>query len=198
MAWGPFFWENFQKSDHKEIFKKISLIVTNTVLLIVIIISLFAKEVLIILTPVSYHPSAYLVGLIVLAFSFSIINQIIGVGPGITKKTIYNTANYFISVLINILTLYILIPRIGVMAAPIGLLLGAVSLFVLSWFTSEKLYYIGFSKIGLLVPFLITFLIVVSNIIYPFGLSVKLALLILIIAIMIIITLYRKRMLTWL
>jgi O-antigen/teichoic acid export membrane protein len=183
MAWGPFFWETYERENHRVIFQRVSVIITMIIFTLVIVISLFSSNVLMILTPMKFHAASQYVGLVALAFGLNIINQTIGVGPGITKKTYYNTGIYFFSVTINIGALFLLVPQIGLLGVPISLFMSAIVLLILAWYFSERLYFIGFSKTMFGLPFALTTVIVFLNTFFDYSIQIKLFICITIIAI---------------
>ncbi|HOG91838.1 MAG TPA: oligosaccharide flippase family protein [Smithella sp.] len=146
MAWGPFMWENFERPDHREIYKRIMKLVTIGVFFLVVVFSLFGNEVLLLLTTADYTKASSLIGMLAYSIGLGIIAQTIGLGAGITKRTEYNTVIYCISVAVNIGCLFVLVPKMGLIAVPLSLLLSTTALVALTWYNSERLYYIGFSK----------------------------------------------------
>lgn len=157
MAWGPFFWETFETNEnHRKVFRDIQRHVTFLIIGLVIVITLFSNEIILVFTTVDYVESARLLGLLALSMGISaIIVQTTGVGPGITKRTEYNTIIYFLSVAVNVGALFLLVPAFGLIAVPVSLLLGSLTLWITGWYNSERLYKIGFKKLP---AFLITLL----------------------------------------
>ncbi len=148
MAWGPFFWEMYENNEnHRQLFADIQKMVMVSVTLIVILVTLFATEIIQILATEEYFYAAKMIGIISLALALSsIISQTVGLGPSIRNQTEYNTIIYFGSVGVNILSLFLLVPSIGLIGVPISLLLSSLALIGISWVNSEKLYPVGFNK----------------------------------------------------
>jgi len=174
MGWYPFMYENLENEDHKKLFIKVSKYVTTLVLILVSIFALYSKEILMLITTKEYYAAAPLIGLLAFSFSLTIINNSINLGTLISKKTIYGTYAYLISAIFNVVLLFILIPRIGLIGVPISLLCANTVLLVISWFISEKLYYIGFDKTTVIIMYLITLIIVVGSIALDLSLVIKL------------------------
>lgn len=158
MAWGPFLWETFEKNlNHKEIFRKIQMEFSALALMLVIFMSLFSKEIIIILTNDLYLESTKLIGITSLALAISnVIMPLTGIGPSIIKRTEYNTLTYFVSVPVNVAALFLLVPLLGVLGVPLSLLLGNIVFLIVGWFNSERLYYIGFNVSNFIIYFLIS------------------------------------------
>lgn len=146
MAWGPFMWENFERTNHRDIYKRVMKTVCAGVLLLVAIVALFSKELVLLLTTQEYMKAAPLIGMLALSMGLNIICQTIGLGPGITKRTEFNTGIYFASVVVNVVCLFMLVPKLGLVAVPLSLVTSSIALTVLAWWNSERLYSIGFSK----------------------------------------------------
>lgn len=163
-AWYPFFYDCLENKDHKNIYKKVSKYGTVFILVIVSLFALYSKELLMILTTDKYYAATPLIGLLAFSHGLIIINNTVNLGTLITKKTIYGTYTYLVSAIINILFLFILVPKIGLIGAPISLLIGNITLLIFAWFISEKLYYIGFNKVVFIMSFILTLIVVVGNI----------------------------------
>ena len=158
MAWQPFFWEIYENQNHKKIFREMSKYVSVLVFFLIAIFSFFSKEVLLLLTPETYVGAAPLIGFLAFSIGLTIVNQTIVVGPGIIKKTIYSTGIYFFSVGVNIISLFIMVPKIGLIGVPLSLFFSYCSMLIIGWYISERLYYIGFYRIPFSLSFIITFL----------------------------------------
>jgi len=160
MAWGPFMWENFERPDHKETYKKVMKIVTVAVFSLVAVVSFFASDILSLMTTEAYSNAAPLIGILSFSIGLTIVVKTIGLGAGITERTEFNTLIYFGSVGMNIACLYVLVPSMGLIAVPFCQLISTTLLVGLSWWNSERLYYIGFSKVFFVVSYMFTFILV--------------------------------------
>ncbi len=180
MAWNPFFWETYENNpNHREVFVKVQKEVSVMVLMVVLIITLFSKEIIIILTTESYFASFQLIGLISLSVVItSIILPLTGIGPGITKKTEYNTLIYFLGLGVNIVSLFFIVPAFGIIGVPISMLLGNITLLIVGWYNSERLYNIGFKKLSMLINMVITLVIIILNLLLIIPLYIKILMLI--------------------
>jgi O-antigen/teichoic acid export membrane protein len=165
MAWGPFFWETYEKNaDHRNIFRDIQSHTIVLIMCLVILVTLFSKEIILTFTTFDYLDAAPLFGLLSLAIGIStIINQTTSLGPGITKRTEYNTIIYFLSVTANVGALFLLVPTFGLIAVPICLLFGSLTLWISSWYNSESLYKIGFRKTPALLITIVALLFIIID-----------------------------------
>ncbi len=156
MAWGPFMWENFEKENHRNIYRYIMKFVSICVFFTIGVFALFSKELLMLLTTPNYIEAGSLTGMIAFSIGLTIISQTIGLGPGIIKRTELNTLIYFFSVGANMACLLIMVPKIGLIAVPLSLLIGTTATVLLGWYNSERLYYIGFSKAFFFIAYMVT------------------------------------------
>ena len=165
MAWSPFFWDNYENNiNHRELFVDLQQYISMIVLFFVIIITLFSKEIIILISTEDYLSSYSLVGILSFSLALStIISPITAIGPSITKKTEYNSIIYFFSVTVNMISLFILVPLIGLFGVTYSLLLGSFTLMILGWYNSEKLYKVNFNIRAMIVNVTVTFLIVLIN-----------------------------------
>lgn len=179
MAWGPFFWEVFEKyENHRKIFIDLQMLVTYLIFCLIIIITLFSDKIILIFTTSEYMQSSRLIGLLSMSLGItSVLAQITGMGPGITKRTEYNTLIYLLSVAVNIGGLFILVPLYGLIGVPISLLLGSLSIWIIGWYNSERLYTVGFRKIPSFLMTVVTLLLILVSLVFELPLSFKLFLL---------------------
>ena len=173
MAWGPFMWKNYERPDHRVIYQKVVKIVSVLIFSIVVLVTLFGKEILILLSPEEYWGAAHLIGFIGFSMGLKIIGQSIGLGAGITKRTEYNTLTVFISIAVNIGLLFILVPTFGIMGVPISLFVSTSVLIFISWYISESLYYIGFPKMYFSIAYILTLSVVLFSTFVEINLSLK-------------------------
>ena len=178
MAWGPFMWENFERPDHRDIYKRVMKIVSIGVFSLVSMVALFGREIVSFLTTQAYANAAPLIGILGFSLGLRIVGQTVMLGSGICKRTEYNTLTMYISVGVNIALLFILVPAIGLIGAPLCMLISSTVLIVLGWYISERLYYIGFSKMFFGVGYLITLVVVVISVVIHVNLVYQMAIMV--------------------
>jgi O-antigen/teichoic acid export membrane protein len=175
MAWGPFMWEHFERPGHQEIYQRVMKVVTAGVFTLVLLTALFTDEILALLTTEEYASAAPLIGVLAFSIGLTIVGQIVWLGPAIRKRTEYNTLAVYISVGVNILLLYVLVPAYGLIGVAACMLASTTVSLVLGWSISERLYYVGFSKAFFEVGYLITLVVVVASILFPVSLFFQMA-----------------------
>lgn len=156
-AWYPFFYEQLENNIHHRLVLRQSVkVITILVFTLVLIYGLFAREFLLILTTKDYLGALPLMGLLALSSGILLIKSAVDLGPLITKKTGYTTLTYLLSAAINIIFLYILVPKIGLLGVPLSQVLGSLSMLIASWIISEKLYNIDFNIFVFAISFCFT------------------------------------------
>lgn len=140
MAWTPYLFEIIDKPNHREIIKKVVFYLTIFLIISIIIISGFAGYIVKIVVTNKYILASSIIPFICTAFSINILTQIVNIGPAIRKKTWYNTGIYFLGALVNILSLYYLIPRYNLLGVVFSSILGATVTLAAALIVSYKIY----------------------------------------------------------
>jgi O-antigen/teichoic acid export membrane protein len=169
MTWGPFLWELVTKKNHKLVLKKIPLKLTSLLLLAVLLIAVWSKEVTLFVSTENFIEASNYLSYISLAFVLMIILQTINLGPSIIKQTKYNFYISFVSTLISITLLFLLVPKFELFGVAMSLVISNFIRLIISYFVSEKLYFIGFPFLKLLSLILLTFAALVVFSIYDFS-----------------------------
>src|SRR5690606_37710515 len=110
-------------------------------------------------TPI-YQESAQYIGGLSLFFCLLIFKEVVDIGPKVKEKTQFITYSFFISVLVNLLSLAILAPKFGLKGVVISMILTNTCLFVMSWVISNRLFYIPFDSVRFIFYALPTYAIV--------------------------------------
>mgnify|MGYP006121217513 CR=1 FL=1 len=173
MAWLPYIFEKVKKGIHKILLKKLLISLSLTVFFLCILFSLFAEEIQSILSTNEYIETIDLIKILVFSFSFSIINQVVGIGINIEKKTGYLTIAFFVGLIINIGFMFFLVPIYKLFGVAASLLISNISIFIILWFFAEKEHYIGYSKLKMICIFLITSIIMLTLINFNFNFKDK-------------------------
>ncbi len=146
-AYVPFFMSTAKAKDEeaKAIFARIATYYLAAILLIALIISIFAKEVIMIMTTPSFYAAYKVVPLIAFSFVLNgmyyfVVNPIFYVKSAIK----YLPLATFTAAGVNLLMNFILIPRFGYMGAAYSSLLSFSVSLVLTWFISHRVYPIRF------------------------------------------------------
>lgn len=151
MAWAPFMFEQLNKPNHKKTFANILLLVSCPIFLLVSLISLFSKEIVAMVGTSEYFDSHQYIGGLSLYFALFIIKEIVDIGPKALERTKFLSYTFFCSVVVNIVALYFLINAFGLVGVVFSFIITNSFLVILSWFVSNKLYFIPFKKLKFLI-----------------------------------------------
>lgn len=146
MAWAPVMHTLFKKEDNKKVFSSIFPVVCCATFMFVCLIALFSKEMITMLTSSNFLEAYKYAGGLALFFALYIVKEVVDIGPKITKKTHYLSFNFLISVIVNLVSLYFFIKRFDLIGVILAMILTNLVLVIVSWYTSNKLYYVPFNK----------------------------------------------------
>ncbi|PRD46811.1 hypothetical protein C5745_13160 [Sphingobacterium haloxyli] len=145
MAWTPFMHKQFQNKNNKVVFKHVLPLLSAIVFLGVSLIALYSREIVLLVTSEPFYGSYRYVGGLALFFAFYIIKEVVDIGPKITEKTIYLSYVFFVSVVVNLTTLYFFTESFDLMGVVASMIITNFVLVVGAWFVSNILYPIDFS-----------------------------------------------------
>jgi O-antigen/teichoic acid export membrane protein len=158
LAWAPFMHAQFKKQNNKIVFASVFPIVVAGTFLFVCLISLFSQEMVKLLATKEFYSSYKYIGGLALFFSLYIVKETVDIGPKIKEKTKFLSFTFFLSVLVNLSSLFFLIKHFQIEGVVISMIITNIFLIVISWIISNKLYYISFSVskfVVLLIPALL-------------------------------------------
>lgn len=145
MAWAPFMFEQLKNPGHKKIFAQVLLLLAGPVYLVVAIFSLFSKEMVTVIASKQFNSAYHYLGGLALYNSLMIFKEIVDIGPKFTEKTKYLSLTFFLSVTVNLISLYFFIRMYGIYGVVYSMLLTNVVLLAVSWIVSNRLYYIPYN-----------------------------------------------------
>ncbi|KUJ50597.1 lipopolysaccharide biosynthesis protein [Chryseobacterium sp. JAH] len=145
MAWTPFLYTQFKKENNKIIFSNVFPLICGVTFLFVCLLSLFSKEIVILLTTEDFYSSYKYVGGLTLFFSLYIIKETVDIGPRIMEKTKFLTYTFALSLIVNLLSLYFFIRIYELEGVIFSMIITNLFLVIISWIVSNKLYYIPFN-----------------------------------------------------
>lgn len=144
MAWFPFMNSQFKKDNNKDVFASVFPVVVGITCFCVCMISLFAIEVIEIFVDKKFYESHRYVGGLSLFFALYLIKEVIDIGPKIKENTKWLSFTFLLSVIVNVLSLYVFVKYFELIGVVIAMIITNLFLVVLSWIVSNKLYYIPF------------------------------------------------------
>jgi O-antigen/teichoic acid export membrane protein len=149
-AWSPIIFKSFREKEAPEKFKVVFNYYLFAVLTILVGLSLFGKEILLLLTTKTFSQGFVVVPLLVLAAILASIGQYFTYGIQIAQKSHFTLFLNSASLLINVVLNYVLIPRLGIIGAALATVLSFVFLSVVGMSLSQKLYYVPYRWVNIL------------------------------------------------
>ena len=166
MAWNPFSFSVAKEDDAKQFYAKVLTYYLTGICFLSILLSLFARELLMLIAQPAYYGGSKVVGLLAFSSIAYGAHHIISIGLALTKKTSLMSLSFIIAAIANIILNYLLIPSFNIMGAACATLISFVIADIFSYFMSQKYYYINYetAKLGKIILF--------SGIIYLGGLGI--------------------------
>ncbi|MDR3011468.1 MAG: oligosaccharide flippase family protein [Sphingobacterium sp.] len=160
MAWNPFMFAQFERKNHKEVFAKVLDLLSVIVFPVIILLSLFSKEIIQIVSSKEFFEAKYYLGGLALYFSFYVFKEVVDIGPKKLENTKFLTLTFLISVVVNLITMYFFIKKWEVRGVVFSMILTNLVLFYVSWLISNMLYKIDYKIIRFTLLLFITLFVI--------------------------------------
>lgn len=190
MAWGPFAYSIMSKENAKAIYSTVLSIYCIIANVIALSVSLFAEDILILLTHPNYYDAYLVAGILTFNATLYSYVYILEIGNGISKNTKPLAIATFLSAFITIVILFILTPIFGKTGTAIAMVLGNLIIPVYVYRSAQKTYPIKYN-IGLVCAvcisagILYTTYIFIRTDVYVINLLIKISMLLFFIVILI-------------
>jgi O-antigen/teichoic acid export membrane protein len=150
LAWPPFAFSVMKDPRSNEIYAKVLLLYLTGMMFLATGVSLFAREILLIVTTPAYVGAYTVVGMLCLGLVANGSFYVVGVGLSISKKTQHLAWVTMLAAGLNILLNFILIPPFGMMGAGITTALSFAFSTIVLYRVAQKHYFIPYDvqKIG--------------------------------------------------
>jgi O-antigen/teichoic acid export membrane protein len=173
MAWAPFMHAQFKSNKNQKVFANVFPVVVGVTFLFVCLISLFSLELVKLLATKEFYSAYKYVGGLSLFFSLYIIKETVDIGPKIKEKTQFLSFTFILSVIVNIISLFVLIRILDLKGVVLAMMITNLFLVILSWIISNKLYPIPFSVAKFVLMLIPTIIVVISIMYYEIGLFTR-------------------------
>ena len=140
-AYSSFAFSSVNDKNAKEGYVKVLDGVSFILLIICLVVSIFSKEIVCLMTDVQYHPSYKLIGPLLFGQVCYAVNTIVGYGFAYVKKTVYFFVPAFIGSIFNVILNLIFIPQYGAQAAAYTTLAGYFFMMMVTYILSQRVYY---------------------------------------------------------
>jgi O-antigen/teichoic acid export membrane protein len=164
-AWQPFFLQNADEKNAKEMFSKVLTYFTIASSFILIILSLFIDDLAKIhfanrtIIGAAYLSGLNIVPVVLFGYMFLGIYTVFTVGIFIKEKSIYVPVITCIGAVVNIGTNFVLIPVMGIMGAALATLAAYFVMAVIYFFVTQRFYKINYEYTKLAKIFLSLFIV---------------------------------------
>lgn len=145
LAWLPYMYKVLKQPNHQRVISEILNKAHLLILCAILLLSLFSREIVLLLTNEEYIESYKYVSILSYYYGLYILKEIVDVGVNVTKKTSITTYIFAASTVVNVAALFLLTPLVGIWGVCIALVLSNLILYYTTMVVSEKLYPIGFS-----------------------------------------------------
>lgn len=159
-AWGPFVYSIYKDKDAKRIFSKTYDYVSIATCLAILGLSIFAKEILLILTTPDYIEAYKVIPFIATSIAAYTFGGYFSFGIGIAKKNIHRAWSGFMAALVNLGLNYLLIPPLGMIGAAIATIISFLLMGVVLMRISQRYYRVEYKFMENLGMYFITALMI--------------------------------------
>ena len=143
-AWHPIVMKNFRENDAPEKFRTVFNVFLFAVLSILMMLSLFGREVLLLLTTATFSRGFVVVPLLVLSAILMSIGAYFTYGIQIACKSYYRLILSLSSLAMNMALNYLLIPHLGIIGAALATTLSFLLVAIVGMIISQQLYYVPY------------------------------------------------------
>lgn len=157
-AYASFAYSNAKK-EKREQYAIVFDVLTMVTMFMGIGVTLFAKEIIGIMTAESYHSAYIVVGVLTFAHVIHTLGLVAGYGITIQKKGVMYLMVSGGGAIGNIILNFILVPKYSYMGAAVATLITEIIVFLISYFVSQRLFYCNYNLIKVIICFLFSIFI---------------------------------------
>jgi len=181
-AWGPYIFSLiYDPKKCKSTIADFSRYYLSAILFLTLLISIFSREVLIIMAKSDFYSAWRVVYILCLSSVFFGMINVIAYGFHIVKKTYITSFMYFLGAVLNLFFNYLLIPKYGMIGASVATSLSFLWILLGYFILLEKVYPIPFRYFKFLFAFIISGIVYYISTFIQFGVVQSIALKILVV-----------------
>lgn len=169
MAWPTLLFSLVKEKNAPETFSKLTTYFVFVLVTISLAISIFARELLIVITSATYLPAQFVIPLLLLANMFWGFFYMTNIGIQVKKKTYYIAIITAVGAIVNLYLNYwlISIPGFSLPGAALASLGGNFVVIVATLLISLRLYYVRYEYKKIVLIFIIAILVYLASLICP-------------------------------
>jgi O-antigen/teichoic acid export membrane protein len=161
LAWDPIAMKLINDKKNHYVYDSIARLFLFGSSIIVLAVTFFAKEILVILTTPNFYPAFAYPGLLAFGTMTFYLNYFLGQGIIISKKTIYQSISRIMGAIVATLFFIKIIPQYGGLGASIGLIAGFCTASIFLFIFSSKLYLIPYKINRIIINYVFTFTVII-------------------------------------
>jgi O-antigen/teichoic acid export membrane protein len=154
VAWGGILFQIVKQREARVIYSRIFGYVYVFALGMALILTIFGPTLFRIFTAPAYYPAMTLLPLILLVRAMSVVEQPAATGIYLSGRTEIFAAIYTVALAVNLILLYVLVPRYGAIGVAWAWFLGTAVVPILDLFFGQKLYRLTLNAKLILLPVL--------------------------------------------
>lgn len=137
-VWSPFLYENYLKPSFKADVYRLFIIIVMGLMVVGVQLSLFSREIILLLTNPSYLNASRYLTVLILPMCIYLLFPFVSSGVSISRDTKYIGYSYILGSMLNLIMLFLVIKRWGIISVPLCLLLSRLTTFLYLKVKSEK------------------------------------------------------------
>lgn len=141
-VWSPFLYENYKKDGFERQINNLFVVIVTLLIIVSTASSLFSREIILLFSNATYLKAGEYLTLLCIPMAFYVLFPIASSGISISRDTKFIGIAYVTGSVINIVSLFILLPRVGVIVVPICLALSRIVAYCIMFTVTKhkKLY----------------------------------------------------------
>lgn len=120
-VWSPFLYENYQKEGFNKQIYNLFMVLVTLLIIVSSALALFSREIILFFSNSTYLKAGEYLALLCIPMSFYVLFPIASSGISISRDTKYIGIAYVTGSIVNIISLFLLLPLFGVIIVPICL-----------------------------------------------------------------------------
>lgn len=153
-AWGPFVYSNFKNEQMYTLFNRVFKLYSIGLFILLLTLDFMTERFILILSSEEYIGASVIVFSLALSVVILAIGNILELGIDFSKKSYLKLYGFIISLIISLLTSYLLINTYGFNYAGIGLVIGSICKVGIDLFFAYKVYKIRWDILPILLLFI--------------------------------------------
>jgi O-antigen/teichoic acid export membrane protein len=140
VAWVPILWSTYKSEDAKQFYSKILDYSFALAILAITAVSLFSREILVVITTTEYLDAYKVVPWLAFSLLFTTVFSQFVPGVGIAKKTVHHIWRVAVVLVLNIALNFWLVPIYGMVGAAVATLISSAISYIIYLIMSQRYY----------------------------------------------------------